>query len=468
MRGLRGDLADYQERKVGDEREAGGKREVGEDREEREDRNVRNVRNRRFRPLPLAASRMARFWRDVWKNWRLVFDWTVILYLALPAAFVFANMYRDAWDHPPGWFALMRPQTVFALLGLLMLRARLRTFADPGDGLFLRRNECWTRMLFAAGVAYTFAARLLLSAAALALLIPALSIRLHWTAAEGVFAAFASALLGFVWALIRDGIERRRSGWSLIAVLWFVRALLMAAWVTLMSLTMPGSGVAHTAAIALLIAASILLVWRRAKARGTFLQELQAESEAYQACVRVLLKYSVGIRSKPKGRRPILSFAGRKLFRERDLPSRIAELGVKAGLRENGNMSTLLQLAAAGAAALLLIPFGTGLAIWLALGALAQLWIHGQWRQWEEELFVSMLPWPADSLRRAEEKGRLAFFLPLFELWGLVLGAKAGMVYGAWGWLAIPALLAAGWPIAGYINRTATRIWKRRLVKGRR
>lgn len=185
------------------------------------------------------------------------------------------------------------------------------------------------------------------------------------------------------------------------------------------------------------------------------------------ACVRLLLKYSVGIRSKPKGRRPLLSFAGRKLFRGRDLPRRIAELGVKAGLRESGNMSTLMQLALVGAAALLLIPFWTGLIVWLALGALAQLWIHGQWRQWEEERYVSMLPWPSDALSKAEEAGRMAFFLPLFELWGAVLGAKAGLAYGGWGWLAVPALLALGRPLAGYVNGAANRILRRRHSRRR-
>lgn len=423
-------------------------------------------RVRRFRPLTLAASRMAGFWRDVWKSWRLVFDWTVVVYLALPAAFVFANMYRDAWDHPPGWFALMRPRTVYALLGLLMLRARLRTFADPGDGLFLRRSARWTGRLLAAGIAYTFAARLLLASAALALLIPVLTIRLHWTAGQGMHAALSAALLGFAWALARDRIERGTNGWRRIALLWLVRAVLMAAWVAVMTLFAQSSA-ARYAAIAAGFAASALLVWRRAKAKGTFLQEILAESEAYQACVRLLLKYSVGIRSKPKGRRPLLSFAGRKLFRGRDLPRRIAELGVKAGLRESGNMSTLLQLALAGAAALLLVPFWTGLVVWLALGALAQLWLHGQWRQWEEERYVSMLPWPPDALSKAEEAGRMAFFLPLFELWGAVLGAKAGLAYGGWGWLAVLALLALGRPLAGYVNGTATRILRRRRSRRR-
>lgn len=414
--------------------------------------------SRRFRPLPLSVSRMAGFWRDVWKSWRLVFDWTVLLYLALPGVFVFANMYRDAWEHTPGWFELVSSQTVFALLGLLMLRARLRTFADSGDGLFLRRNARWTRTLLAAGIAYTFAARLLLSAAALVLLIPALSIRLHWSAAEGLYTAFASALLGFVWALLRDRIERRRSGWHRINALWLARAVLMAAWIALMLLASQ-SAAAHNAAIALLLVASVLLVWRRTKAKGTFLQEVATESEAYQACVRLLLKYSVGIRSKPKGRKPLLSFAGRRLFRERDLMRRTAELGVKAGLRENGHVSTLLQLAALGGIALLLIPFWLGLPIWLALGALAQLWIHGQWRQWESERYVAMLPWSSESLRTAETAGRMIFFLPIFEWWSLTLGIKGGLMYGGLGWLAVPALLALGWPLGRYMNLAATRIW---------
>nr|WP_245347371.1 ABC transporter permease [Cohnella lubricantis] len=461
----REDCADREDQEDQEDREDWADRENYGDREDRDGRACEDTapsRSRRFHPLPLAAARIASFWTDVWKSWRLVFDWTVIVYLALPGIFVFANMYRDAWEHTPGWFELMRPQIVYALLGLLMLGARLRTFADPGDGLILRRNARWTGTLYAAGVAYTLAARLLMSASALVLLIPILTIRLHWSLEEGLFTAAASSLFGFVWALIRDGIERRRAGWGRIALLWFIRALLLASWVAFMTWTASTGDAARYAPHVLLLAASALLVWRRAKAKGTFLQEILAENEAYQACVQFLLKNSAGIRSMPKGRRPLLSFAGRRLFRERDVTRRIAELGVKAGLRESGNIRTLLQMTAAGAAALLLIPFGLGLFVWLALGALSLFWVHWQWGHWREERYVSMLPLSFESLQRAENVGRLVYCRPLFGLWGVILGVKAGLTYGSWGWLAVPVLLAVSWPLANYMNRAATRIWKRR------
>lgn len=423
---------------------------------------------RRFRPLPLAAARIAGFWREAWRNWRLVLDWTVILYIALPGLFVFANVYRDAWDHTPAWFGYFRPQLVFALLGALMMRARLRTFADPGDGLFLRRNARWTRTLLAVGFAYTFAARLLLSAAALCALFPVLQIGLHWTAGEGLYAALASALFGFVCALARDRIERRRTGWRRIAVLWLMRAASVAAWTWLMTAASgrDESGVwASPARLALLVpmlAGAAVLLWRRTKAKGTFLQEIAAENAAYMDCTRLLLKYSAGIRSKPQGRRPLLSLAGRRLFRRRELAWRIAELGVKASLREGENIGTLAQLALFAGAALLLVPPLLGFAVWLALGALAQLWLHGQWRRWAEERFVAMLPLPPEAMREAESLGRLVFFLPLFEWWGLALGAKFGWTYGGWGWLACAALLAAGWPIGRFLNDAASQFWLQR------
>jgi ABC-2 type transport system permease protein len=421
---------------------------------------------RRFRPLPLAASRIAGFWLEVWKCWRLTLDWTVQLYIALPALFVGANMYRDAWQHPPEWFAIVTPQTVFALLGAWMLRARLRTFADPGDGLFLRRNRRWTTKLLAVGFAYTWLARLLLSAAAAGLLVPVLDIRLHWTFGTGASLVAASSLLGYVWALVRDRVERRRSGWSRIAVSWLIRAGLMAAWIASMTAALHRPALL-VAVFALLLGASIALTWRRALARGTFMQEVAAEDEAYVACVRILLQNSVGIRNKPAFRKPVFSLAGRNVFRKREMPQRIAELWLKAGLREGENIRLLIMLTLLGMAALLLSPLPLAVVLWPVLGLLVLFWLHGQWRQWEQERFVSMLPWPPGAPGLAEPLARSFFFLPMFGLWGLALGLKAALMYGGAWWIAVPAAVAAGWALGNLLNGGMTAFLKSRSRKRR-
>lgn len=407
---------------------------------------------RRFKPVPLAISRIGAFWLAVWKCWRLTLDWTVQLYLVLPGLFVGANLYRDAWAHPPAWFAFMTPQTVFALLGVLMLRARLRTFADPGDGLILRRNGRWTARMLAVGFAYTYIARLLLASTAVCLLIPVLSIRLEWSAAQGAALTVLASLLGFLWALVRDRLEARWRGWGRTFALWLARAVLMAAWVAAMTAAI--RSLAWSIGTAAVLAVGIgLFLRRRALARGTFLRELAAESDAYTDCVGLLLRQSAGLPRKPvAGRGPWPILARRRLFRRREQPQRIAELWVKAKLRESDHLQVLIPLALLAAAALAFVPVGLAIAIWPVLGALALFWLHGQWKAWEEERYVAMLPWLEDALRRAERLGRAVFFQPLFGCWSLVLGAKLGWSFGGIGWLATLAVPAAGWWLGRVLN----------------
>lgn len=408
-----------------------------------------NGGRRHFRPVPLVLSRIVFFWGEVWKCWRLTLDWTVQVYIAIPALFIGANMYRDAWLHPPSWFAAVPQQTVFVLLAAAMLRARARTFADYGDGLFLRRSARWTRPMIATGLAYTLLVRLLTAAAVVALLAPLLDLRFGWDAATGAAMAGAAALLGYAWTLVRDGLERRRSGWRRVAAVWVARLMLMAAWVA--GMTAIRSGASFGLALAALIAASCLLTWLRLRAKGTFLHEVAAEREAYSACVRFLLMEAGGARSVPRGRKPLLSLR-RNLFRRRGTRERIAELWVKAKLRDPENVQALLTFAAIGSAAVALPPPGLGLAMWPVSGLFALFWLHGQWKQWEGERYVAMLPWPPLALREAEGIGRRALFLPLFGLWGLALGCKIGLLYGGAGWLAVPLAPAVGWAAGRYLD----------------
>lgn len=427
---------------------------------------------RRFRPAPLALSRIARFWREIWKCWRLTLDWTVQLYIVLPGLFVGANLYRDVWLNPPAWLDYANVQAVFAVLGMFMLRARVRTFAYEGDGLFLRRSGRWTKNMLHIGFGYTLLVRMLTAAAVLALLAPVLDLKFGWNLAIAFQAGLAAAFFGYAWTMARDGLERRLSGWRRPVALWGARIAFIFVWTAGMT-----AAVAHpvglASAVFLLFIVSLLLALLRLRAKGTFAHELTVEGEAYSACIRFLFYDSGGLPKLPRRRKPLLSFLRLRLPGPRDTDRRAAELWLKAKLRDADNLQALLLFAVLGCAAVALSPVGLGLAVWPLIGLVALLWFRGQWHRWEAERFVAMLTWANGSLERAETIGVRAMFMPLFLLWGTALGCKIGLSFGGLYWIAVWIVPLIGWPagwrgaswiIAGLRNRER----KRREEDGKR
>nr|WP_255654638.1 ABC transporter permease [Cohnella sp. REN36] len=408
-----------------------------------------------MKPLPLTLGRIAAFWRKVWKGWRLVLDWTVLLYLALPALWIGSGIYLEAMRQPPPWVDAIPAAAPILVLSLFMVSARLRTFADPGDGLFLRHYRGWTAKLTAAGLAYTLAARLLLAVTLTAIVYPLMSSRLGWSAAQSAELAAASALLGFVWALLRDGIERRWTGWRRTTANLAARIVLLTGWGYAAGWLFR-AGIPLIYAVVGLFLLALFLAWRRIFAFGAFALEVDVERDAYAACVRWILFEAGEVVNPPSTKRPLLLPKPVRLFRRRDARRRVAELWLKATLRDPSMLRSLLVLTGAGSIAVWLTPVWIAAIAWVAMVLLTILWLHGQWNQWTTERYVALFDWEEETLHRGEERARTALGMPIALLWALLIGLQVGIRYDGWAWLAAIAVPIAGWAVVRFMNVQAT------------
>lgn len=417
-------------------------------------RDVPDIRPRRFSPAGLARERIAAYWVKVLRSWRTAFDWTVVVYLVVPGLWIGGNLYAEFWREPPVWVTELPVALPSALLAFLAaaLAAELRTFAEEGDGLFLRRNRAWTRTITRIGLAYTFAVKLLVAALVTAVTAPFYLEIAQWPVTVLLWHTAGLACGGYLFALLRDAAHRRWSGWRRRTA----EFVLTVAWVALWG------GLAHAAEarqsvwpvpVAGLALAGAALSARRLRAKGTFQHEVQTERAAYVAAIGWLLVDAPVTRALPRGRRPLLFRDGRPLLGGTAAPHRrLADLWLRSAIRRPETVRVYGSLLAIGLAALLRVPLWLAACVWAALGFLAVSWLHRLVVQWYAEPFLKLFPWREDQTKRSAETARLVAGAPMFLLWGVAVGVKTGLAFGGAGWLAVPAVPVAGWWLWRGIN----------------
>lgn len=400
----------------------------------------------RYDPGPLFTERVSAYWRTVWHCWRTALDWTVLLYIIVPALLIFGGMYADIWRSPPAWLYDVPTLVPVAAVLIVQLRGRLRTFAEPGDGLFLHRNGRWSRAMTGMGLVYGSLVRLLLAAAATGLLSPLLGIGGGYSAAAVILLAVWSAGGGVLWMLLKDRIARAWTGWRKLALLLAAYPACFALFAAAAAAGMERP-IVFALEIALLCAAAVWLGFVRLSAKGSFFHEVETEREAYMSNVGWLLIDTLEKRRLPKMRKPILFARSKSLFKGGDDRSRLADLWIKSVLRRSDLLYTLLQFTGAGAAAVYLPPlFAAGIA-WLVMPSLLLAWQQRLWRQWLSEPYMALFHWQHETIASASEKARRWLAAPPVVIWSVIIGVRIGFSYGGlwWGALIVVPVVGLLW-----------------------
>lgn len=365
-------------------------------------------------------------------------DWTVALYIVIPALVYAGYNYAMWWTEAPVWAEAVPEQGWYALLYASSGFGGLRLFLNDADQLFLIRNRKWLNRLKVNGALYSS----VLSAAKcmlLTMLVSPFLVKLHgagvmtigaagaMTAAFGVHALFAERLLAL-----------RFSSWMYAAA----KATLFSFLGALFMLAAPTGSEwgGAVAAAGLLTASSISIARIRLRLAGTFFRDVAYEQERRMRFAALLLGMVVPKASRlSRRRKPLLLNGSRRLFRKRTPDRVLAEAIVKSFLRSVTQLQLYVQFMAAGCFGLAAAQIAVKWLLLIGLSAAMAYWVRLFGKEALSSAYIQLFPWNDADKAEAIRKATPMLFVPAFALFGFLLGLTA------YGWQEGVLLAPSGW-----------------------
>ncbi|MDO7908270.1 ABC transporter permease [Paenibacillus sp. JX-17] len=377
---------------------------------------------------------------------RLAADWTVLLYIIIPALLYGGFAYSALWREPlPAW-ALQLPFTIeLVLLQILMLAGTVHYYLEEADSLFIRQHSSWVLTIKRFGMRWSLISWNAVILFALGLLSPLLVRGIRLTAAGMLLLAGWTVAVTSIQMLVTHAVRVSGQGWRTKLALLSARSGL--------SLLYVGIAVQsrHPWLIALCTAAgfSLLPLFARWRLRHSAWDgEVREDLHHRMRLTSILLSQAV---DKPKRvpRRSFLFKGSRRLLPVRSERGRIVDLCLKSMLRDGSQRLLYLQLIGFGAVAVLLPPAWIGVIIGFVMLLLQAYWLYGVWGAFTASGFYQLLG--ADS-HRTRSRGSFAVSLLLAPP-AVILGAAVA-IRGGGGWWLLSILLAPvlGWIISGLLQ----------------
>jgi len=387
-------------------------------------------------------------WKFQYGVWKTALDWTVCLYIVIPALLFAADNYLLLWKSQFTW---LQPVPLYGFLLPVFLFARsgtIRTFLEEGDQLFLLRREGWIKKIMALGIAYSAIGSFTFNLFFFLLLAPFLMIHYKFSTIQFALLFVFVFLFKMNWGIAKQLFEQRFDGWK--------KGLLAKANFILM-------GIVFFKGIPFLIERPAwfflsclpffmllgFFITMRISLKGVFFDDIAREQRERLKYASFLLRRSgVSIKMKISPRsRPALFRSPNRLFRERNTVNVLVELCLKSVLRNTQNILFYLQLVIVCIALVLSLPLWWKLLLWPVMAAILTSWANLHWKEFISEDFAQLFRWKPEDKRTAADRSMRLLMLPGFLLISLVAGFQVYSWTGAW--VALPAGVILG----HYVNK---------------
>lgn len=294
---------------------------------------------------------------------RMVVDWTIALYMIVPALAIGIYHYRAWMIEEPEWLASAPPFAFWAALALIVCTGQIRWFLEEADALFILQREAWLKNVKLLGALQS----LLKSAVSLAVFLAAVFPLLHREKLfqpEGVFELELYVLLFVLMAA---------SKWFLMAVKSYtnvphfivrgaVKTSTSLLGFILFFLTLRGlhAGMLTPQHVIVVIVSililTLLLIYHRASRRNYFTADVEVDQHLKMKIAALVLAQTIRKKNRWRLRRPWLFRRSKPFFTEREPESIIAEIGIKAFYRDSHKRNLYLRFISIGCAAITLTP----------------------------------------------------------------------------------------------------------------
>ncbi|MFS0726114.1 ABC transporter permease [Paenibacillus sp. 1P07SE] len=390
----------------------------------------------------LFALRLRRYAAGQYRVWKGALDWTVWLYLLVPALFIGGGTYLEIWRQPPEWMLQLPAGWYPAILLLPLLLGRLRTFLEEADVLFLVQQRRWLLTVMRLGMIYTLLVQMLTTALIYIPLMPYL--------VRGLGLSWEFIVIGYLWTVVFKMIsavtasllDARWTGWRRYAIHITAFVVIATVYVYAMLQWLQQPLLIGCAGLAAAFAVLVLLCQWKLRMRSSLYADIASEQDARLASTKLLLAQAAPAKPIGRQKQPLVMRRSGRIFRSSEPAVILAEMYMKSAIRQFSYLRLVIGYFSVSITAVLLSPLWLGIVLVLILPVLVGSWQRVQWEQWRSERFVVQFRWGDEA--GAEGLARSKFWLLLPGV--LILGLVAGLSWAGW-WGALLAMAggALGW-----------------------
>ncbi|MBO1627391.1 ABC transporter permease [Bacillus arachidis] len=361
-------------------------------------------------------------WQRKWKSIRSVTDWTVALYIIIPAVIFSGIYYRSLWTRE-----LTVEEPAYFLIGLFVFffatySRGMRSFFEQADSLFLIQHPVHMQKLIKCGMIYTCIRISIMNSIVTLIMLPILvksmgasllQVVLFWLSFT-VFRCMLSLLVRYID--VRGGKR-----W----VLWIVKII-----VFFMSFICLGSGVflgfKHPVYAVLFIIAligiSLILIKQKMNYQRFFFKEVEKETEESMRWTREIMHFS-GQTTKPSNNSRPWLFPRSKHILGKKSDSRIIESFIKEYFRSGTSLSFYIKIILMSATSIKVTPWWIALIIIVFSCVAIARYSGDQWNEFAKKMFLQLY---CEQGKLLWLKGRatMCLFIPAVLIYGTVILAQ--------------------------------------------
>lgn len=374
------------------------------------------------------------------RDLRTALDWTVWLYILIPALVIGIAYYRSWWMTAPDWLAGVPEQAAVFPLLLFATTWSLRMYTEEADQVYLLQNVSLSQQLKKWGIAHSLGKGVMMTILGIGVVLPLLVTGWGWSSERIVVTAFFLLLVSWNVRTCRYFIDLFVPS---IWVKWMPVGLVNLLSVSLL-LFMSQVGWMYEWAVVVGIGSLLLLLVVqlrvRVKMKGTFFYDAVIERGHKQSITKFLMG-RVGVAPAPLFTRtqPFLFRGSRRIRKKRTPDARMVDLYTKWLLRSVGKVHYYLQVIGWGTAAIFLLPLVIKVVVLLfALYALIGL-SKADWREFSEGGYAQLFQWEQMLREEAEKQALKLVAMPCFLLLCVVTGVSFP------GWIGLVLFPLAGW-----------------------
>lgn len=323
---------------------------------------------------------------DQWNVIRSVLDWSIMLYIAIPAAAIAPFLYADIWRNIHSYWDTHLPVSLLLTLILLLSgRGNIRTYLMDADLLFLIQKRRQIHQLKRCGFLTSLLSLFLFEIVLFVLALPVLTQIYHYPLVQVLSLYLAASAFKLSLMTIKKLTDSVITRWLFIILAYSVADILL--------LTVaPALWVICSAFCSIIM---IYLNVIQLKKTNRWVKDLEIESTEQTKYIKLILNFSTGIEkpSVTRRKKPLILFhRSARIFKKRTKENGLLELLLKTFFRSKSYILSYCQLIVTTCIAAVLLPVWLKWLVYILFIWFINIWLKILFRKMSAHDFFTVVP----------------------------------------------------------------------------